>query len=366
MRHRSPGTLPQRVVKVHERTQSYTPRGEGFGAEDELQFTFSERGNLFSTLRRLRAVIDLGAGAVVSNGWLELSLFDVFPPVQTVFQVVHDEYNFGLAKTYEPVVDVMIAHSRYYHDKLLQEFPARGGQIHYAPYGIHLAPVMRSPRDGPLRLVFLGRLHRDKGVYDLPRIDKLLREAGVELCWSVIGDGPERLALQQAWPENSRVHYSRPATNEGVLQLCAEGDVFVFPTRFEGFPVALLEAMSTGLVPVVSDLPSGIPEVVVAGVGFRVPVGDSEGFASAILQLVNDRDGLESMSKAARKQAERFDIRDRASAYHELFARWAEFKRPRPKSTGIYRGSRLDQPWLPNSLVYALRTLRNRVLPWQR
>ncbi len=51
-------------------------------------------------------------------------------------------------------------------------------------------------------------------------------------------------------------------------------DVFVLPTQFEGSPVSLLETMSAGLVPVITDLPGGIREIVEPAVGFRLPMGD--------------------------------------------------------------------------------------------
>jgi glycosyltransferase involved in cell wall biosynthesis len=81
------------------------------------------------------------------------------------------------------------------------------------------------------------------------------------------------MRLQESWHPRAPVRFLAPAANAEVLALCAENDVFVFPTRFEEFPVALLEAMSTGLVPVVSDLPSGVPEVVSEQTGFRIAIG---------------------------------------------------------------------------------------------
>ena len=146
-----------------------------------------------------------------------------------------------------------------------------------------------------------------------------------------------------------------------MLSLCAEGDVFVFPTRFEGFPVALLEAMSAGLVPVASDLASGIPEVVGEATGFRIPIGDVIGFAAKIEALHEDRALLERMSDAAHARAQDFDAAKRAAEYHRLFARWASLKRPWPGPLPIKHGNRLDQPYLPNCFTRASRRILGRV-----
>jgi len=357
IRHAPSGRVRQIAVVLRDRYDAAVIMQERLGADDEFRFEYSSRENVYSVLRRLHQLIPPGPGALVSNNGTELAVYSVHRAMRTIFQIVHDEYNFRLAKTYEPIVDVMIAHSRFYYEKLCREFPERSGSIFYLPYGIRLASRTRISDKGALKLVFLGRLCEAKGIFDLPQIDRLLQQASVDVCWTVIGDGPDKIHLQKKWPSNSRVHYASPATNEQVLELCTEGDVFVLPSRFEGFPVALLEAMSAGLVPVVSNLPSGIPEVVVEGVGFRPPVGDCEKFASAIIRLANDSGELEAMSKAARKQAERFDVRERAAAYHALFSRWKEFERPWSGPLAFKHGSRLDQRWLPNPATRFLRLL---------
>lgn len=357
IRHRTSNALRQRVLRCRSRDEPDSPVTESFGADIETRFEYRSTDNVHSRLRRLRKLIGSGDGALVSNDAIELSAFSAVPSERTIFQIVHDEYNFGLSKIYAPIIDVMIAHSRFYHEKLLQTFPDRVANIFYLPYGIGLAPNVRTHQAGPLHLIFLGRMHVNKGVHDLPIIDRLLGESGCEVSWTIIGDGPERGALEASWPSSGRVRYLRPRTNAEVMTLCAGGDVFVFPTRFEGFPVALLEAMSAGLVPVVSDLPSGIPEVVVESAGFRIAIGDCAAFASAIIQLSNNREALASMSKAARIQAEKFNIQDRAASYHELFARWREFYGSWSGPLKLNLGSRLDQPWLPNCIVSPLRMI---------
>jgi hypothetical protein len=67
------------------------------------------------------------------------------------------------------------------------------------------------------------------------------------------------------------------------------------------------------------------------------------------------------MSVTARKLVqEEFDIEKRVLAYQDLFARWRELRRPRPRHLAVSYGSRLDKIWIPNWLVrMARRTRRN-------
>lgn len=324
----------------------------------ETIFTYSPNENFYSVLRRLRNILPCQPGALISNSSIELALASQHELAQTVFQVVHDAFNLRLAMTYEPVVDVFIAHSRHFYDELRASLPHRVHQIFHLPYGIWLSPNARNGAVGPLRLVFLGRITEQKGVLDLPIIDAELTAKGISVNWTIIGDGPLRTSLMERWSSGSRIQFSTPLTNAEVLKLCAQGDVLVFPTRFEGFPVALLEAMSVGLVPVVSDLPSGVPEVVSNDTGFRVPIGDIDAFVRSIKKLDEDRRLLENMSLRARERAADFDIKVRAPAYHNLFAKADEFKRPWQGPMRLKLGSRLDHPLFPNVLVRSVRNIK--------
>ena len=101
---------------------------------------------------------------------------------------------------------------------------------------------------------------------ELPAIAAGLRDRSIDATWTIIGDGPDGAALRAAWPESASVRYLGALTNAETIARLADHDVFVLPTRVEGLPVALLEAMGCGVVPVVSNIDSGVPDVVTAGV----------------------------------------------------------------------------------------------------
>jgi glycosyltransferase involved in cell wall biosynthesis len=115
--------------------------------------------------------------------------------------------------------------------------------------------------------------------------------------------------------------------------------------------------MGAGLVPVVSNIETGVPEVVTSGAtGFTPEIADIAGFADAIAELAANRDRLETMSRAARQVVvEQFDIRERVTDYQALFARYKELRRPRPANIKLHYGSRLDNPLIPNAVVYPIR-----------
>jgi glycosyltransferase involved in cell wall biosynthesis len=318
--------------------------------------------NLHAVLHRLARAVPPGPGVLVANDLLELAMLWVHDAGRTAVQILHGDhdYYYDLAVTHAPVVDAYVCYGRVMYERLVERMPDRRRSIFYLPYGIPLPSRVRTAVQGPLRVLFSGRLeHMQKGVLDLPAIDAALRARGVAVCWTVVGGGPDEAALRRAWTR-ADVRWLGVLSNEDAVAQCAAHDVFVLPARAEGVPVALVEAMAAGTVPVVTDLPSGVREIVSDGEsGCLVPRGHIEAFAGAIAALDRDRARLEEMSTAARRAIEaRFDVRARTREYQALYARYRELKRPRPERLVLPYGSRLDVPWIPNAAVSAVRTAR--------
>lgn len=316
--------------------------------------------NLHAVMRRVARAVPPGGGVYVAGDLLDLAVASSHDFGRAVIYMLHGdiEYYYDLAVRHDPIVHAFIAYSRRMYDELTARLPHRADTIFHLPYGIPLPPAVRRAVGGSLRVIYGGRFEQQqKGVFDLPEIDRALRGMGVTVAWTIAGRGPDEDQLKQRWAFNPDVRWTGALTNAALLELYAQQDVFVLPTRFEGFPVALLEAMAAGLPSVVSDIDSGVPEIVQSGVnGERLPVGDVRAFAGAIARLDSDRGRLESMSAQARQAvASRFDIRDRVGDYQALYARWQELYRPLGAGHLQY-GSRLDRPWIPNPVVRLVRT----------
>jgi glycosyltransferase involved in cell wall biosynthesis len=174
------------------------------------------------------------------------------------------------------------------------------------PYGVPLPESLNHAArfQGPLRILYLGRLWQvQKRVRLFPVIFDRLKSSGIPFHWTIAGEGPERPFLQQTMipaPPEQTVSFAGSIPNRDVPQVLQEHDVFLLASDYEGLPLSLLEAMGHGLVPVVSDLPSGIPEVVNTDNGILVPVNDVAGYAQAIVHLHEHRDELAAKSAAAR------------------------------------------------------------------
>lgn len=157
------------------------------------------------------------------------------------------------------------------------------------------------------RIVTLGRLSHEKGhdvlLQAFSRI--LVSEASATL--TLIGDGPQRAALEQLTANlgiASRVSFTGTLLGEQVPAVFQESDIFVLPSREEGFGVALIEAMATGL-PVVATRSGGPQDIVTENDGLLVDPGDAAGLADAMLSLIRNMDSFDGAA-IAQRTAERF------------------------------------------------------------
>ena len=360
--YRRPDAFSHHAVLTHNHLHTDRRFGQALAADSQttVEYTLPIE-NLYAVMRRVARAVPPGGGVYVAGDLLDLAVASSHDFGRAVVYMLHGdiEYYYDLAVRHDPIVHAFIAYSRRMYDELVARLPHRADTIFHLPYGIPLPSAVRRPIDGPLRAIYAGRFEQQqKGIFDLPEIDRALQTMGVTVAWTIAGTGPDEDELKQRWAFNPGVRWTGPLTNAALLELYARQDVFVLPTRFEGFPVALVEAMAAGLPAIVSDIPSGVPEIVDTGVsGERPPVGDARAFAGAIARLDRDRGRLEAMSAAARHVvASRFDIHDRVADYQTLYARWQALYRPLGVGSHLQYGSRLDQPWIPNPVVRLLRT----------
>lgn len=180
-----------------------------------------------------------------------------------------------------------------------------------------------APPQRPLHLCCVGTLHEVKGQRFLIEACRLLRERGVDWRCHFVGDGPDREALMQQSADSGVsdwVTFHGRKTRDEVVALLQEADVVVAPSvpssdgRREGIPVALMEAMATG-VPVVASRLSGIPELVEDGVsGLLTPPGDALALAEALQRLWREPALRRRLGQAARVVIlEEFDLTTNAA-----------------------------------------------------
>ncbi len=165
-------------------------------------------------------------------------------------------------------------------------------------------PTMEPPEPCPGQIAFLSRLVYQKDPLLAVEVMRLLAADGFRLV--MIGGGDMEGAVRQAAADLGQVVDVRGSVSrETALRLVAESEVMLMTSRWEGLPLAPLEAMSLG-VPVVAPAVAGIPEIVESGVdGMLVEDRDPASFAAAIRSICDDPNRKASIVAAARTKVDR-------------------------------------------------------------
>jgi glycosyltransferase involved in cell wall biosynthesis len=138
---------------------------------------------------------------------------------------------------------------------------------------------------------------------DLLKAAEMLIRRGHRVKLLLIGDGPERLGLEQ-WisDHDMKRHCVITGFQSDVRTFLEAADVVVLSSRTEGFPLAVLEAMSIGK-PVVAPAVGGIPEQIESGItGYTYKVGHVSALAEALEKIIQE-ECAEAMGTAARQSA---------------------------------------------------------------
>ena len=233
------------------------------------------------------------------------------------------------------LADRVVAPSRATAAELEADYGAAAVTV--IPNGIAPVPVSPSPagrdRARPLRaeaesrggpvVLYAGRLRTRKAVAVLLEAFARMWRDHPGAVLVVAGDGEQRPALEAQARRlgiDRAVRFAGARPRDAMAAEYAAADVFCLPSLYEGFPLAILEAMAAGL-PVVATAVAGVPEAVADGVtGRLVPPEDADALARALAELAADRERARRMGEAGRRRIEAdFDISTVAGAYLELW-----------------------------------------------
>jgi glycosyltransferase involved in cell wall biosynthesis len=228
--------------------------------------------------------------------------------------------------------NAVVCVSSHIRDTVAALNPAIGERAHV----IHNSSVSRDdvlrrrPRvRSPMRLIYTGRLVQyQKRVLDYVELARALDRTGVPYELSLIGSFVDREGSQAKFESKAREHLAdgrvrlpgRMSRGQILKELSAHA-FFVLLSDFEGLPLALVEAMARGCVPVVAESESGIPELVTdAQDGLLLSGRDYDHWAELLVALWEDRPKLAEMSRLARDTVrERFTVESIGNQFDELF-----------------------------------------------
>ena len=179
-------------------------------------------------------------------------------------------------------------------------------EIPIIPNGVNLQEYAAEVRAwSPPRLLSVGRLVHQKGL-DLA-MHALAELKDLEWEWCIAGDGPQinvLISLANELGIQDRITFPGWRSYAELVECYKGSNLFIFPSRHEGMPNVVLEAMASGL-PVVASRIAGNEELVLDGeTGLLFPSEDVESFCVALRKLLIDNSQRQKMGNASRRRVE--------------------------------------------------------------
>lgn len=197
-----------------------------------------------------------------------------------------------------------------------------GSQIYYLPNSVNLstyqsalnARLSRQSTGQPLKILYLGYLGSAKGSFVILEAVSKIQSENARMNFHLVGSEltPGELELLREKITDNHleqvVKLLPPVSGDEKIALFQNADIFIYPSFHEGVPMAVLEAMASGL-PIIATRVGGLPDVVKDGEnGLLIDAGQPQQLADALLKLYRD-EGLRKSMQAASIQI----VRDRFS-----------------------------------------------------
>lgn len=311
----------------------------------------------------------------VLSGLVEMNIARYLPESISRIALVHSisPTTYRAARAICPHVDLLAGVSPRIVSDLVQRGcdPHRTRLIPNAIDGTRFCCRRPRVRGSALRLLLLGRLEdASKGINWVPDILRCVARRTQQFHLTVAGGGPDLEGFESKlfrYGVRHHVSFIGFVNQAEIAKLITGHDVLLMPSRFEGFPMAMLEAMAGGCVPVASRIRGVTDYLVTHGEsGLLFPVGDTKEAAAAIMRLASDASMWGKYSNAAAAAARRFDWQTRAKDVDALLASIRE--QQRPLATPMHEWEldpRLSNGWwhwLPASVKNRLRVVRERIV----
>ena len=215
-----------------------------------------------------------------------------------------------------------VALSPRIRDSIVRLYGLPEGQVPVVLNGIDLsrcqAKTDYSLHD-PVELIHVGRFYPQKNHEAILEALVLLNQRGISARVRLFGEGPRLEEIREkaaALGVDSQVHFE--GVTDNVFAPMSQSDLFVLPSKWEGIPMTVIEAMGTGL-PVIAAQVGGLTDMVSSGYSGMLIAPTGAALAQAVETLVKDPQLRETLGKNGLQKAQSFRVEEMARRYEKLY-----------------------------------------------
>lgn len=218
----------------------------------------------------------------------------------TEYRGIQAEFVFGRP---EYQLSAIVPVSQTLEQQILDRSP-QTIQVDRIPCGVPFPVQTVQPFSDQFKLVYVGRLSEEqKRISEVTQaLCRAVREvSGTEA--TIYGSGSAQTSVEQILHTQGAglpIRYAGRVDSEQMQSRLLENHAIVLLSDYEGLPVALMEAMACGVVPICSQIESGIPELVTDRVNGLLVNDRGDSFVAAVRQLRNNPQLWQTLSQAAR------------------------------------------------------------------
>jgi len=321
---------------------------------------FRSLDNLAFIAKKMAGKMNTNTAIIVATDYLEMAMVQSERITRKVVHIVLGDFKhyYDIAVLNEGIIDTYIAISLEIYNNLCAVLPHRKEDIKQFYYPTPFVGKTRLKNsDRNLKIIYVARFEEGKNVMLLPQIDDILINYNISVQWTIVGNGELREKLEQQLTGKDNFTLAGFLSNDELHTLYHDHDIFIITSFIEGLPVSLIEAMKTGLVPIVSDIPGGIREIVTSDhIGLLCDPHNAHDFADKIRYLDANRECMEQMSLQGKNEIDlKFHPVKCSEQYWNSIVDVAPAMRQKVYN---FRGSLLDRRHLPNGLVKFIRSVR--------
>jgi glycosyltransferase involved in cell wall biosynthesis len=275
----------------------------------------------------LTELMGLGIRAIVLNSWEYSEILDLPDLRIPAISIVHNDREVFYQNSYllNDRIGTIVGVSETICRKLRAALPdSRKSIVRCIPYGVDPASLRPAwEGDRPLQLGYIGRIQQEqKRIFDLVPFVEALNSLRVNCALNIIGEGGSSSELFEKLNAKAgaiKITFLGPLLHAEAMNQLAKQDIYLLFSEFEGLPISLLEALVRGVVPVVSQVRSGVSEILTESINAKIfPIGRPDLAARMVAELANNAPQLRQLSKAAKQVGDTFNVDNMCARYAEL------------------------------------------------